>query len=135
MAIANRPRKTSSVKAVGARVLRTHSLAGKIGGARRLSGAKDDILRFRVHPKQKQYWLKALAKLGVEDFSTYARAAVERAIAQDLRAAEPQWQEFIKAIQPKAKEILGVEVSDDPKDRLENMNEINEVLEKRHSKK
>lgn len=109
--------KTSRVKITSFKVLRKHR------------GSKDEVLRFRVHARQKQYWLEAIAKLGVE-FSSYVRQAVDRAIAQDLRSSDPQWQEFIKAVQPVAKQVLGHEVSDNPKDRLENMSEIETALEK-----
>jgi len=109
--------KTSRVKVTSFKVLRKHR------------GAKDEVLRFRVHPQQKQYWLEAMEKFGVE-FSSYVRQAVDRAIAQDLQSSDPKWQSFIKAIQPVAKEVLGHEVSDNAKDRLENMKEIEEALEK-----
>jgi hypothetical protein len=131
--IAHKDHKTNpaQVKAVG---VRRHRINPLKNNKATLRGSRDITLRFRVHASQKQYWFKALAKLGVEDFSTYARAAVERAITQDLRSLEPQWQEFVKAIQPIAKEKLGVQVSDDPKDRLENMDEVNKVLAKRRLK-
>jgi hypothetical protein len=96
-------------------------------------GAKAEVLRFRVDPRQKQFWLEAMDKLGVE-FSSYVRQAVDRAIGQDLRSQDPKWQEFVKAIQPKAREILGVEIGDDAKDRLENLAEIEEALTRRHKK-
>ena len=96
---------------------------------------KDDTVRFRVHSDQKKYWLDALSKLGVEDLSTYARAAVERAITQDLRSLDPKWQDFVKAIQPIAEDRLGVKVEDSSKDRNENLKEIYEVLDKHRPKK
>lgn len=110
-------------------------LETKFTAIRVLRGNKAETLRFRVDPRQKQYWLKALAQLGVEDFSSYARSAVDRAISQDLRSMDPKWQDFVKAIQPKAKEILGTEVSDSAKDRIENMAEINRALEKHNLRK
>ena len=109
--------KTSRIKITSFKVLRKHR------------GAKDEVLRFRVDARQKQFWLEAIAKLGVE-FSGYVRQAVDRAIAQDLRSSDPKWQDFMKAIQPVAKEVLGHEVSDNAKDRLENITEIEAALEK-----
>jgi hypothetical protein len=102
---------------------------------RKNRGSKDEVLRFRVDPRQKQYWLKAMEKLGVEDFSSYARQAIDRAISQDLRSSNPQWQEFIKAIQPMAAKHLGHEVSDNARDRLENQREIDQTVERHFSRK
>ncbi len=96
--------------------------------------SKDEVLRFRVDSRQKQYWLEAIAKLNVE-FSSYVRQSIDRSIAQDLRASDPKWQEFMKAIQPVAKQVLGHEVSDNPKDRLENMQEVEAALTKTHKAK
>jgi len=117
MSVAHKSPKTGQVKITSFKVLRKHR------------ESKDEVLRFRIDSRQKQYWLEAIAKLNVE-FSGYVRQAVDRAIAQDLRASEPKWQEFMKAIQPVAKNVLGHEVSDNPKDRLENMREIEAALEK-----
>jgi len=117
MTTAHSTHKASRVKITSFKVLRKHR------------GAKDEVLRFRVDARQKQYWLEAIAKFEVE-FSSYVRQAIDRAIAQDLRSSDPQWQDFIKAIQPVAKKVLGHEVSDNAKDRLENMTEIEAALEK-----
>ena len=117
MATAHAAHKTNRVKITSFKVLRKQR------------GAKDEVLRFRVDARQKQYWLEAIEKLGVE-FSSYVRQAIDRAITQDLRSSDPQWQDFIKAIQPVAKKVLGHEVSDNTKDRLENMTEIEAALEK-----
>lgn len=88
------------------------------------SSRKDSVLRFRVDPRQRSYWYAAIKELKVEDFSSYAREAIDRAIAQDLQANDPKWQAFIKAIQPKAQEILGMGLKDDAKARVEFSNEI-----------
>jgi|HubBroStandDraft_5_1064220.scaffolds.fasta_scaffold152441_2 hypothetical protein len=117
MATAHAVRKVHRSKITSFRHLRKHR------------GAKDVVLRFRVDPRQKQYWLEAMAKLGVE-FSSYVRQAVDRAIAQDFQSSDPKWQEFMKAIQPQAKEILGYGLRDSAKDRLENLGEIEEALAK-----
>lgn len=100
-------------------------------------GNKAETLRFRVDPRQKEYWQKAMAELGIPDFSTYARAAIDRAIQQDLRSSDPKWQEFIKAIQPQANAILGMEVSDKAQDRIESPAETAEIeaVLKRHRNK
>jgi len=118
MATAHSARKTGHVvKITSFKVLKKHR------------GTKGEVLRFRVDTRQKQYWLEAIAELGVE-FSSYVRQAVDRAIAQDLRSSDPKWQDFLKAIQPVAKQVLGHEVSDNAKDRLENMTEIEAALKK-----
>jgi len=89
---------------------------------------KDYTLRFRVDEKRRAYWVEAMKELGVSDFSSYSRAAIDRAIHQDLRSKDPKWQDFIKAIQAKAKEILGHGISDDFRDRVENLTEIDRIL-------
>ncbi len=122
MSVAHKTSKTSQVKITSFKVLRKHR------------ESKDEVLRFRIDSRQKQYWLEAIAKLHVE-FSSYVRQAVDRAIAQDLRASDPKWQEFMKAIQPTAKTMLGYEVSDNAKDRLENMEEIEAALAKANTVK
>jgi len=45
--------------------------------------------------------------LGVKDFSSFARGAIQEAIEMGFRASDPKWKAFIEAIQPTAKEILG----------------------------
>lgn len=95
---------------------------------------KSDTLRFRVDSMRKKYWAKAMEELKVDDFSSYARQAIDRAIHQDLRALDPKWQKFISAVQPLAKDILNLQISDNPKDRLENLSEIEKILEKKGTK-
>ncbi len=85
---------------------------------------KEAMLRFRVDPRQRQYWFKAMRELKVEDFSSYAREAIDRAIAQDLQSNDPKWQAFMKAIQPHAQKVLGMGLRDSAKDRVEFVNEI-----------
>ena len=95
---------------------------------------KSHTLRFRVDPKRKDHWDQAMKELGVPDFSSYCRAAIDRAIHQDLRSRDPKWRAFIKAIQPKAREILGHGISDNFKDRVENLSEIEAILHRIGSK-
>ena len=45
--------------------------------------------------------------LGVKDFSSFARGAVQTAIEMGRKAHDPKWQGFIEAIQPIAKKKLG----------------------------
>jgi DNA-directed RNA polymerase specialized sigma subunit len=122
MSVAHKSPKTGRVKITSFKVLRNNRVS------------KDEVLRFRVDSRQKQYWLEAIDKLHVE-FSSYVRQAVDRAIAQDLRSSDPKWQEFMKAIQPVAKTMLGHEVSDNAKDRLENLREIEAALAKANKAK
>jgi hypothetical protein len=122
MSVAHKPPKTGRIKITSFKVLRKNR------------DSKDEVLRFRVDSRQKQYWLEAMHKLHAE-FSSYVRQAVDRAIAQDLRSSDPKWQEFMKAIQPVAKTVLGHEVSDNAQDRLENMREIEAALEKANQAK
>jgi hypothetical protein len=95
---------------------------------------KAHTLRFRVDEKRRAYWVEAMKELGVSDFSSYSRAAIDRAIHQDLRSKDPKWQEFIKAIQSKAREILGRGISDSFQDRVENLSAIDGILYRKGTK-
>jgi uncharacterized protein (DUF1778 family) len=64
-------------------------------------------LSFRVKPSQEQRWKEAAQNLGVHDFSSFIRGAVESAIFSAQRAQDPQWQKFVEAIQPTAQKVLG----------------------------
>ena len=79
---------------------------------------KNVTLIFRVGENQKEIWFKALKELQVEDFSTYARAAVERSIYQDFRSKDPGFQNFLNAIQPTAREMLGEDFSEAPVNKI-----------------
>lgn len=54
-----------------------------------------------------KYWMETAKKLGVKDFSAFIRGAVNSAVFVSSRAQEPKWQEFVEAVQPAAKRILG----------------------------
>jgi hypothetical protein len=69
---------------------------------------KDGIIHFRVAASQKDAWLRAMKGLGVKDQSAFFRGAIEAAIAMSHRAHDPQWLEFIQAIQREARSHLGV---------------------------
>ena len=93
---------------------------------------KDDTLRFRASIRQKEYWVNALKELGVDDFSSYARFAIDRAVSQDLLSKDPKWQEFIREIQPIAKKLLGYEIQDNLSLRTKNLAEFMDAAWKQH---
>ncbi len=68
---------------------------------------KSITLRFRATPSQAKYWEESLKALGVKDFSSFARGAVQAAIEMGQKAHDPKWQDFLEAIQPIAKKKLG----------------------------
>jgi|SRR5665213_64919 len=65
------------------------------------------VVSLRVKPSQAKYWKEMGEKLGIKDFSSFVRGAVDSAIHSSLRNEDPKWQEFMEAIQPTAKRILG----------------------------
>ncbi len=81
-----------------------------------ISGNKEETVRFRIDPITKQHWGESFERLGVKDFSSYARRAVERAIQQDFRAADPKWQAFLEASKDLAIKYLGYALGDEKKD-------------------
>lgn len=89
---------------------------------------KSVTLRFRVDPFRYKGWVEAMEKLRVDDFSSYARQAIGRAIFQDLRTADPKWQSFVEATRPLAISILGYDISDNAEDRTENLTQIEKLL-------
>jgi len=76
-------------------------------------GAKATSLNIRIDPRQKSFWEDSIKDLGVDDLSSYIRNAVDRCIAQDLRAHDPKWQAFVQAMQEPAMKILGQKLVDD----------------------
>jgi len=64
-------------------------------------------ISLRVKPSQEKHWKEVAQKLGVQDFSSFIRGAVESAIFSAQRAQDPQWQKFVEAIQPTAQKVLG----------------------------
>jgi uncharacterized protein (DUF1778 family) len=64
-------------------------------------------ISFRVKPSQEKHWKEAAQKLGIKDFSSFIRGAVESAMFSAQRAQDPQWQKFVEAIQPTAQRVLG----------------------------
>lgn len=68
---------------------------------------KSVTLKFRATPSQAKYWEESLRGLGVKDFSSFARGAIQAAIEMGQKANDPKWQEFLEAIQPIAKKKLG----------------------------
>lgn len=68
---------------------------------------KASTISFRVKPSQEKRWKEAAQKLGIKDFSSFIRGAIESAIFSSLRAQDPHWQKFVDAIQPTAQKVLG----------------------------
>lgn len=68
---------------------------------------KTVTFRFRATPSQAKYWEDSLKDLGVKDFSSFARGAIQAAVEMGFKAKDPKWQDFIEAIQPVAKKKLG----------------------------
>lgn len=113
------------------------SVAGAVGGAEATVNPaeaalsrvpKSVTMRFRVDPLRAQEWNASLTALRVDDFSSYARQAIDRAIYQDLRSKDPKWQKFIEASRPLAVALLGRDLSDRASDRTENLTEIETML-------
>lgn len=92
---------------------------------------KGETVRFRIDMMRKKHWVEAMKELGVKDFSSYARQAVDAAFQRDFRAKDPKWQKFLKAVAPISREILGYELVDRPSDRMENQEAIERILFKR----
>ena len=65
------------------------------------------VVSFRAKPSQVKLWNEESKKLGIKDFSAFIRGAVQSAIYLSKRSKDPKWQEFIEAVQPTAKRILG----------------------------
>ena len=65
------------------------------------------MIRFKAKSSQAKYWEESLKALGVKDFSSFARGAVQAAIEMGQKAHDPKWQDFLEAIQPMAKKKLG----------------------------
>lgn len=68
---------------------------------------KTELINLKVKPSQETRWKEMAKELGIKDLSTFIRGAVESAIFNSKRAKDPQWQDFIEAIQPIAIKILG----------------------------
>ena len=65
------------------------------------------VVSIRLKPSEVRYWKAMAAKLGIKDFTSFIRGAVNWAIQTSLRSQDPKWQEFVEAVQPAAKRILG----------------------------
>ena len=65
------------------------------------------VVTFRVKPSQWKYWNEKAKELGVKDFSAFVRGAINSAVFTSMRAKDSKWQEFVEAMQPTAKKILG----------------------------
>ena len=78
---------------------------------------KHIVIKLRVSPSQLKLWSESLKKLGVIDFSSFARGAIQGAIETSFRAKDPIWKVFVQKIQPVALKVLGYGVFDgDAKD-------------------
>jgi len=76
--------------------------------------AKDEVISFRLPARLKANIDRQLKGLGVPDSrkADFYRGAIIAAIGNSLRAQDPSWQEFLEAIQPLAKQYLGMELMD-----------------------
>lgn len=70
-------------------------------------GKVKQVVSLQVKASQAKYWKQMAEKLGIDDFSSFVRGAVDSAIHSSSRNEDSKWQEFIEAIQPTAKKILG----------------------------
>lgn len=93
--------------------------------------SKGEVVRFRIDLMRKKAWVEAMKKLGVKDFSSYARQAIDGAIDRDFRAKDPKWQAFIKAVAPVSKKFLGYQLIDNPSLRNQDLTETEKILFKR----
>ena len=92
---------------------------------------KGEVVRFRVDLMRKKAWVEAMEALGVKDFSSYARQAIDGAIDLDFRAKDPKLQEFLKAVKVISIKILGYQLIDNPSLRNQNLTETENILFKR----
>ena len=65
------------------------------------------VVSIRLKPSEVKYWKDMADKLGIKDFTAFIRGAVNSAIYTSRRAEDPKWKEFVEAVQPAAKKILG----------------------------
>jgi hypothetical protein len=74
----------------------------------------DEMIAFRLPSKWKANIEKRLAALGVPKsrFSEFYRGAIIAGIGNSMRAKSPEWQEFLRVVQPIAKEKLGADLTD-----------------------
>jgi len=91
--------------------------------------------RFRVTKTQSDHIDESLEKLGVKDFSSFARGAVFNAIEMGFRAKDPQWESFIEAIQATAKRHFSVGIRMDGALELEEMGKEREGLDAQQLKR
>ncbi len=89
---------------------------------------KDNVVVFRVDTLRKKGWAEAMAELGIEDFSSYVRKAVDRSIALDRRSLDPKWQEFLSKVQDIALGVLGYRLIDNPDSRYAKMTATEDSL-------
>jgi hypothetical protein len=52
-------------------------------------------------------WKEMASRLGAKDFTAFLRGAVLAAIHKSRQSKDPKWQEFVEAIQPIARRVLG----------------------------
>lgn len=70
------------------------------------------VVSIRLKPSEVKYWKDMAEKLGIKDFTAFIRGAVNSAIYTSRRSEDPKWKEFVEAIQPIAKRVLGHEFFD-----------------------
>ena len=78
------------------------------------SEPKDEVISFRLPARLKANIDKHLKVLGVPDNrkADFYRGAILAGIGNSLRAKDPAWQAFLDALQPLAKQHLGMELMD-----------------------
>ena len=89
-----------------------------------------EVIKFRIDLLRKKGWAESMKELGVKDFPSYARHAIDRSIALDLRSKDKKWQKFLSRTQDIAKEVLGYGLADNL-EHLENLTKIEKILFKR----
>ena len=103
----------------------------KIHFVRRGGNNKGEVVRFRIDLMRKKAWAEAMEELGVKDFSSYARQAIDGAIERDFRSKNPKWQEFLKAVKDISIKILGYQLIDNASLRNQDLSETEAILFKR----
>jgi hypothetical protein len=76
--------------------------------------AKDEVISFRLPGRLKAGIDRQLKALGVPDSrkADFYRGAILAAIGNSLRARDASWQKFLEAIQPLARQHLGLDLMD-----------------------
>ncbi len=109
--------------------MKTHKIHFRLKN--RIRHNKSEMIRFRVDLMRKKAWVEGMEALGIKDFSSYARQAIDGAIDRDFRAKDPKWQEFLKAVKDISIKILGYQLVDNPSLRNQDLTETENIFFKR----